>query len=29
MPVQLKGKAEKVTPYSVMGDMSNRNTSHA
>jgi class 3 adenylate cyclase len=29
MPVQLKGKTEKVIPYSVMGDMSNRNSIHA
>jgi class 3 adenylate cyclase len=29
MPVQLKGKAEKVIPYSIMGDMSHRNSIHA
>jgi class 3 adenylate cyclase len=28
MPVQLKGKAEKTTPYSIMGDMSSRNSTH-
>ena len=28
MPVQLKGKAEKVTPYCIMGDMSRRNSIH-
>ncbi len=28
MPVQLKGKTEKVIPYSIMGDMSNRNSIH-
>ncbi len=27
-PVQLKGKTDKVTPYSIMGDMSNRNSVH-
>jgi class 3 adenylate cyclase len=27
-PVQLKGKTEKVTPYSIMGDMSSRNSAH-
>jgi adenylate cyclase len=29
MPVQLKGKAEKTTPYSIMGEMSSRNSAHA
>ncbi len=29
MPVQLKGKTDKVTPYSIMGDMSHRNSIHA
>ncbi len=29
MPVQLKGKAEKVTPFCVMGDLSHLSTAHS